>query len=293
MSSTVNLHITKHPHRNFLERYDRLIGIDQQKDSLLSSLAITFQPKSINSWLTRYHPNGIPFGLKTSFRSNLIILSGDVGCGKTELALTIGSKLSNEIGNETIMTFLAPSSLRGSGLVGELESRIHAAFSEAKRLVPEGQYGIIVFDEGDSIATSRSQLQAHHEDRAGVNAFIQEIDLLERENEPLVAILISNRSDVLDPAVLRRARPNISFVRPDESIIRKIFQAGEKELGLTEIQLNALTKACSLKNPLFSYSDIFKRILEISILRAAKLNKKLSYDILMDTITLTTPSPIF
>jgi len=75
--------------------------------------------------------------------------------------------------------------------------------------------GILVLDEADDLATRRGQMQAHHEDRAGVNVLIKQIDQLSKAKAPITVIIITNRADVLDPAVVRRAALRLDFHRPD------------------------------------------------------------------------------
>jgi ATP-dependent 26S proteasome regulatory subunit len=95
-------------------------------------------------------------------------------------------------------------SYRG-GHVGELSARITEAFTQAKaRAVAIGR-GILIIDEADDLATGRSQMQAHHEDRAGVNVLIKQINQLSTGSPPIALIMIINRADILDPAVIRRA----------------------------------------------------------------------------------------
>ena len=57
----------------------------------------------------------------------LIILSGEVGCGKTELANSIASPLAKKL-DIIIKTYETPSNIRGSGRVGEISSRITGNF---------------------------------------------------------------------------------------------------------------------------------------------------------------------
>ena len=57
----------------------------------------------------------------------------------------------------------------------------------------------------------------HHEDRAGVNAFIRGIDRIGNGRLPAAAIMCTNRLNALDPAVKRRAADILIFERPDDA----------------------------------------------------------------------------
>ena len=56
---------------------------------------------------------------------------------------------------------------------------------------------ILLVDEADAIAQSREAAQMHHEDRAGVNAFIRGIDRLANSKLPAAVIMCTNRIGAL------------------------------------------------------------------------------------------------
>lgn len=82
---------------------------------------------------------------------------------------------------------------------------------------------MLIIDEGDDLGTSRSQMQAHHEDRAGLNVLIKEIDRLVRERVPIAVLLITNRFQALDAALVRRGHV-VRFTRPNASARRALFK---------------------------------------------------------------------
>ena len=101
----------------------------------------------------------------------LVVLAGDVGSGKTELAETIGDAVARQ---ERIEITLLPLSLstRGEGRVGEMTQLLSAAFEftldeAARRKSTSGRARgavILLVDEADALAQSREASQMHHED---------------------------------------------------------------------------------------------------------------------------------
>lgn len=292
MSNPIQLRETKHPHKTQQQRFDQLIGLDAHKAELLTTLRLILQPDWIEAWQQAHHPKGLPHFGHAFRQSPLVLLSGDVGCGKTELALSIGTPLSKQFGDAKVLTLEVPSDVRGSGMVGELSARITAAFAEAKRLVKGDAYGILVLDEADDLATTREQAQAHHEDRAGVNALIKELDLLEREGgQRLAVLMITNRASSLDPAVLRRASTHLRFERPDESALFDFFMGCRSKMSLNDDDVQALVARCNAQSPRYAYSDLIRRVLRKAIIQAISEQTALKAAHLHAALLTTTPSP--
>lgn len=281
----------KDSYKNLEDRYNKLIGLDEQKADLLFNLKLILDTKSLNKWETKHHPKGLSF-LNQHFRfSPLLILSGEVGCGKTELANCIAGPLVNELGGKTVRTFSTPSDVRGGGLVGQLSSRITESFDQMKKELKKGEKGILILDEADDLATSRDQQQAHHEDKAGVNALVKEIDNLGKNDFDFAVILISNRSDVMDPAILRRAIIEVFFDRPLKEDVKKIIEYLLDGTNSSFHDINRLVEYCITRSPLFSFSDFFNRIGTQVIKTAYQTDQAFSFKLLEETIFKTKPSP--
>ena len=207
------------------ERLSRLVGLDEHKARLAKILGLLINPAGLDSWARKYHPGAIGLLDAVLRRPPLVVLAGDVGSGKSELAETIGDDVARR---ERVTITLLPMSLstRGQGRVGEMTQLLSAAFDhtfeEARKLRgTRGTNGtsrgavILLVDEADAIAQSREASQMHHEDRAGVNAFIRGIDRLGNGKYPAAVIMCTNRLGALDPAVQRRAADILTFARPD------------------------------------------------------------------------------
>ena len=260
------------------ERLTRLVGLDDQKARLTKILALLVNPAGLETWAQKHHPAAKNLLNGILRRPPLVVLAGDVGSGKTELAETIGDAVARQ---EKIEITLFPLSLssRGQGRVGEMTQLLSAAFdytvAEATKM--KGSTGrargavILLVDEADALAQSRESAQMHHEDRAGVNAFIRGIDRLGNGELPAAVIMCTNRLGALDPAVKRRAADILSFDRPDDVQRRAVLSGALEVLGLSEKQIGDIVTATGKgKSDAygFTFSDLTQRLLPSIVLDA-------------------------
>ena len=281
---------TKHPDKTARARFDELVGIDSQKEQLLEELHLLLDPRLVATWVKKHHPAGLALADKMAHRSPLVLLEGDVGCGKTALASAVGTPLAERLG-ERVTVLETPSNIRGTGLVGELSARVTAAFTQAKSRIGSG-HGLLIIDEGDDLGTQRAQMQAHHEDRAGLNVFIKQIDLVQRAQTLLAVVLITNRADVLDAALVRRASLRLRFERPDKHARRQVFERLLEGLSPTKRQLDELVDLSDKRETPFSYSDLVVRVASAAFRRALRENRPMSVEFLVDAVRRTEPSPL-
>lgn len=260
------------------ERLGRLVGLDQHIDTLSKIISLQVNPSGLESWLRKHHPKANLLLSSILRRPALVVLAGDIGTGKSELAVTIGDAVARQ---EKIQIILFPLSLssRGQGRVGEMTQLLSAAFdytiSEASKFKSdsEGSSGgvILLVDEADALAQSRETDQMHHEDRAGVNAFIRGIDRVHHSQLPAAVIMCTNRLGALDPAVKRRAAEILVFERPTDSQRREVLSGALASLGLTEAHVNSIVAETGPNNGRpygFTYSDLTQRLLPRIILDA-------------------------
>jgi AAA+ superfamily predicted ATPase len=134
---------------------------------------------------------------------------------------------------------------------------------------------ILLVDEADALAQSREAAQMHHEDRAGVNAFIRGIDRIGKGHLPAAVIMCTNRLGALDPAVKRRAADILIFKRPDKDQRHTVLDAPLRQLGFSKSQVEAIvavTGAQKGRDYGFAFSDLTQRLLPAIVLDAYPTN---------------------
>ena len=252
------------------DRLARLVGLDDQKSRLAKILGLLVNQQGLERWAAKFHAaEARPLLDVVLRRPPLVVLAGDVGSGKTELAETIGDAVARQEGIE-ITLFPLSLATRGQGRVGEMTQLLSAAFEHtvqaASRLKSGGKARgaiILLVDEADALAQSREAAQMHHEDRAGVNAFIRGIDRLANLRLPAAVIMCTNRLNALDPAVRRRAADIMTFTRPNAEQRRHILSLRLQPLGVTPSQVQSLVEATGPKQDElgFTFSDLTQRLL--------------------------------
>jgi AAA+ superfamily predicted ATPase len=232
----------------------------------------------------------------------LIILAGDVGTGKTELAETFVDEVTRRMRVDGTLYALSLAA-RGQGAVGQMSTLIGNAFKivaeEAKSGYRNGKpskISVLLVDEGDALAQSRESSQMHHEDRTGVNALIKGIDNLRRHNLPVLVILCTNRLSALDPAVRRRAAFTVTLQRPNEDQRRALLTELLEGVSLTEDEFNhfiALTGPVEGRDYGYTYSDLRQRLVPEAVILAVSQDTPLTYHSLVEAVKRVAPTRPF
>ncbi|PTX59821.1 AAA+ superfamily predicted ATPase [Kordia periserrulae] len=267
-----------YPDIDYKDRLDVLVGLDGHKAIMTKMLSLLINPKGIESWIKKYHPKAKRIKNFVLRRPPLIILEGDVGSGKSELATCIGDAVARQ---EGINVTLLPLSLsaRGQGHVGEMTKLISSAFDytieTAKKLQNSSEKSrgavILLVDEADALTQSRESSQMHHEDKAGVNAFIRGVDRIANGKLPAAIIMCTNRLNSLDPAIKRRAADILKFNRPNEEQRLAVLKEPLSELGFTDNDINNLITITGKNDKRaygFTFSDLTQRLLPSLVLDA-------------------------
>ena len=191
-----------------------------------------------------------------------ILLQGVPGTGKTLLAKAIAGEASvsfYSIGGSDFVEIFA----------GVGASRVRELFSEAKKNAP----CIIFIDEIDAIGGRRSGGQStgsSDEREQTLNALLVEMDGFST-GENVIVIAATNRSDILDPALLRPGRfdRQITLSLPDVKGRLKILEVHTKKIATApDLVLSAIARSI----PGFSGADVANLVKEAALL-AARHNK--------------------
>ena len=129
--SELRLLETVHPTREAAVEFEALVGIDAHKEALVDELTLILDRARLEAWRKKYHPAGLGILGHTGSKAPLILLSGDVGCGKTALASCVATPVAKHM-DQRVACLETPSDIRGGGHVGELSARITDAFAQAK-----------------------------------------------------------------------------------------------------------------------------------------------------------------
>lgn len=276
MTSELFGHVHEFPDPDAGARFDALVGLDHVKDRLVSEAAVLLNPALLDEWANDHHRGSTAAVRAVGERVPLIVLAGDVGTGKTEIAETVGHAISKTLKVDVVLYPLSLNA-RGTGLVGQMTSLITGALTEvgekaAKARRADGSIArafLLLVDEADSVAQSRELAHMHHEDRAGVNALIQGVDALRKDRLPVLTIMCTNRADAIDPAVARRAAHIFEFSRPDQ---QQRLHALTQSFGDMDLDGDELAHVATLLGPSegrewgATYSDIRQRFVPDAVL---------------------------
>jgi cell division protease FtsH len=166
-----------------------------------------------------------------------VLLSGPPGTGKTLLARAVA-------GEAEVPFFSISASEFIEAIVGVGASRVRDLFDQAKKVAP----AIIFIDELDAIGRARGGSFAAggvDEREQTLNQILTEMDGFEG-NEGVVVLAATNRSEVLDPALLRPGRfdRRVSVSPPDLDGRRMILEVHVRRVPLApEVDLTAIAAA--------------------------------------------------
>lgn len=230
-------------------RFDDVAGAEEEKQELVEVVEFLKDPKKFLKLGAR-----IPKG---------VLLEGPPGTGKTLLAKAVA-------GEAAVPFFSISGSDFVEMFVGVGASRVRDLFEQAKKSAP----AIIFIDEIDAVGRRRgSGMGGGNDEREQtLNQILIEMDGFEG-SEGVIILASTNRSDVLDPALLRSGRfdRKILVGAPDvvgrEAILR--VHAKNKPLG-PDVDLKMIAQ----QTPGYVGADL-ENLLNEAALLAARRNKKL------------------
>ena len=191
-----------------------------------------------------------------------VLLEGPPGTGKTLLAKAVA-------GEAGVPFFSISGSDFVEMFVGVGASRVRSLFEDAKK----AERAIIFIDEIDAVGRRRGAGMGggNDEREQTLNQLLIEMDGFEG-NESIIVIAATNRSDVLDPALLRPGRfdRKILVGSPDVKGREAILRVHAKNKPLAE---DVNLKVVAQQTPGFVGADL-ENVLNEAALVAARRNKK-------------------
>lgn len=280
------------PNSGIKERTENLIGFETKFQRIYGNLKLLLDQEGLIKWSKKFHKKELPLISQLTERYPLIILAGDAGTGKTVSAEAIADRMVRELKKEGFLLKLS-TRVRGEGLHGQMGNLVNDAFEELKKQAGKRRLAFLLIDEADAIATTRSTMQMHQEEKAAVNTLIQKIDEIRELKGRAVVFMSTNRLHFIDEAIIRRAAVVLVFERPNEQERKDLFQKSLEGISFTTEQLQELADLSSPEknNDLgHSFSDIRLKILPEAI-AASFPDNPLTFEILCETIRNIKPSP--
>ncbi|XSC42200.1 AAA family ATPase [Bradyrhizobium sp. RDT10] len=157
-----------------------LLGFEERYTRVHNQLRLLLSLNELGAWNKKYHGGKLLLGDLVAEQYPLAIFHGDVGTGKSANAECLANRIVAEARAEDSILFKLSNRVRGSGKVGEMGTHLSEAFHRVTQSAGRGRRAVLIIDEGDSLATSRSQDHSHHEDKVAVNTLIQGIDDLRK-----------------------------------------------------------------------------------------------------------------
>ena len=228
-------------------RFSDVAGAEEEKQELVEVVEFLKDPKRFTKLGAR-----IPAG---------VLLEGPPGTGKTLLAKAVA-------GEAGVPFFSISASDFVEMFVGVGASRVRSLFEDAKKAAP----AIIFIDEIDAVGRQRGVgLGGGNDEREQtLNQLLIEMDGFEG-NEGIIVIAATNRSDVLDPALLRPGRfdRKVLVGRPDVKGREAILKVHAKNKPLAD---DVDLKLVAQQTPGFVGADL-ENVLNEAALVAARRNK--------------------
>ncbi|ESV54788.1 cell division protein FtsH [Streptococcus agalactiae LMG 14747] len=229
-------------------RFSDVAGAEEEKQELVEVVDFLKKPKKYKALGAR-----IPAG---------VLLEGPPGTGKTLLAKAVA-------GEAGVPFFSISGSDFVEMFVGVGASRVRSLFEDAKK----AERAIIFIDEIDAVGRRRGAGMGggNDEREQTLNQLLIEMDGFEG-NESIIVIAATNRSDVLDPALLRPGRfdRKVLVGQPDVKGREAILRVHAKNKPLAD---DVDLKVVAQQTPGFVGADL-ENVLNEAALVAARRNKK-------------------
>ncbi len=209
-----------------------------------------------------------------------VLLVGPPGTGKTLLARAVA-------GEAGVPFYTISGSDFVEMFVGVGASRVRDLFDQAKRSAP----AIVFIDEIDAVGRQRGAgLGGGHDEREQtLNQLLVEMDGF-THNEGVIVMAATNRSDILDPALLRPGRFDRRVVvnYPDIKGREEILKVHSRNKPLAkDVDLKILAR----RTPYFTGADLMNVMNEAAILTARAGREEITMATIEEAITRVVAGP--
>ena len=246
--------------------FNDVAGADEEKEELKEIVQFLKNPQRFTKVGAR-----IPTG---------VLLVGPPGTGKTLLARAVA-------GEAGVPFFTISGSDFVEMFVGVGASRVRDLFDQAKKNAP----AIVFIDEIDAVGRQRGAgLGGGHDEREQtLNQLLVEMDGFS-SNEGVIVMAATNRSDILDPALLRPGRfdrrivVNYPDVKGREEILK--VHSRNKPLG-PDVDLKVLAR----RTPYFTGADLMNVMNEAALLTARQGKEVIDMSAIEEAITRVMAGP--
>jgi SpoVK/Ycf46/Vps4 family AAA+-type ATPase len=198
-------------------------------------------------------------------KKNKVLLVGPPGCGKTMTAKVFSGELGLPLYVVKLESLI-------SRYLGETSMHLKNIFNSMS-----ANSGVYLFDEFDSIGTTRSDMRDVGEVRRVLSTFLL---LLEGFTGNSLIVAATNYDQILDVALFRRFDDVIRFPMPRKEDIDDLLKLRLSPFPKADIKLPAIAKEAVGMN----YAEISKAVVDAIKASILRNHNKLTHSLLMEAI---------